>query len=98
MTTNKLQFAVLCAACVIAAIVCARAQDSPEPAVNEWALPELPDKLHAELCHKDFLQFWRLKSVSGGGNWHLYNVEDKAFLSRWKETVQWTAIEGKLPK
>lgn len=69
-----------------------------EASVNEWVLPELPDALHAQLCHKDFLRFWRLKAQGGKGNWHLYNEEDKAFLSRWKEAVQWTAIEGRLPK
>lgn len=65
---------------------------------TEWVVPDLPDALHAQLCHKDFLRFWRIKASGGTGNWHLYNEEDKAFLSRWKEAVQWTALEGKLPK
>ena len=65
---------------------------------NTWVLPELPDELHAQLCHKDFLRFWRIKTHGERGNWHLYNDEDKMFLSRWKEAVEWTVIEGKLPK
>ncbi len=65
---------------------------------NEWIAPELPDSFHAQLCHKDFLRFWRIRTHGEKGNWHLYNEEDKGFLSRWKEKVEWTAIEGRLPK
>jgi len=69
---------------------------SQEPTTsNEWLLPELPDAIHAQLYHKDFLRFWRIKD---GGDWHLYNKEDAKFLKQWHGSVQWTALEGKLPK
>jgi len=77
----------------LAFIAIALAQ-TPEPA-NEWLLPDLPDTLHAQLCHKDFVRFWRIKD---GGDWHLFNKEDAKFLKEWRGTVQWFALEGKLPK
>lgn len=63
-----------------------------------WIPPEMPADLHAQLCHKDFLRFWRIRTHGEQGNWHLYNEEDKFFLSHWKEQVEWTAVEGRLPK
>ena len=64
----------------------------------EWIPPDPPAEMHAALCHKDFLRFWRIKTGGERGNWHLYNDEDKFFLKHWKEAVEWTAIEGRLPK
>lgn len=74
----------------------------------EWVPPEPPPEImkaicagnpkpkdSTEDCKPHLLKFWRIK---GGGAWHLYNKEDKVFLQEWKGVVEWTVLEGKLPK
>jgi hypothetical protein len=71
---------------------------------EEIKLPETPH----ELCHKDFLRFWRLTLDGHKGNWHLYNEEDHRFLSDMQvrihngqyvnSKIDWIALEGSLPK
>ena len=68
---------------------------------------KLPDPPH-ELCHKDFIRFWRLTLDRHKGNWHLYNEEDRRFLSDMQARIykgqyvntkiEWAALEGKLPQ
>jgi hypothetical protein len=71
---------------------------------QQLSLPEVPH----ELCHKDFLRFWRLTLDGHKGNWHLYNEEDHRFLSDMQvrikngqyvnSRIEWVAMEGRLPK
>ena len=75
---------------------------------DEWVEPELTDKQHVELCHKDFVRFWRINYDGKKGFWHKFNDEDKKFLAdtaaRIKSgqyensKIEWFALEGKLPK
>src|SRR5207302_1290829 len=71
---------------------------------EQLALPAVPH----ELCHKDFLRFWRMTLDGHKGNWHLYNEEDQKFLKDMQvrihngqyvnSRIEWFAAEVNLPK
>lgn len=68
---------------------------------------KLPDPPH-ELCHKDFIRFWRLTLDGHPGDWHNYNKAEDRFLKDMQVRIykgqysnsklEWFALEGKLPK
>ena len=76
--------------------------------VDEWVVPEPKGDLHSQLCHKDFVRFWRLLVDGQTGPWYKYNKTDDHFLKDWAakirkgqyegSKIQWFALEGKLPK
>jgi len=91
-------------------LMIAKGQSGPSALEQEAQKEEeikLPDVEH-DLCHKDFIRFWRMTLDGQKGNWHLYNEEDKHFLDDVQRRinsgqyggskVEWVAIEGRLPK
>ncbi len=79
----------------------------PQEEEQKQEMLKLPDPPH-ELCHKDFIRFWRLTLDGHKGNWHLYNEEDHRFLNDMQvrihngqnvnSKIEWLAMEGKLPQ
>ncbi len=80
-----------------------RGQESA-PEQEELKLPAPPH----ELCHKDFVRFWRLTLDGHAGDWHNYNKSEDRFLREMQVRIykgeytdsklEWFALEGKLPK